>query len=134
MARRRPLFVRKVRADHPGVQVEVWPHDEARIGQQGTLTNVWALTGSRPTAVKQTEYEWLYLWAAVNPVTGESCAIITPTVNTALMSQHLKMIGEQVGPGRHVVLVLDRAGWPWPRRWRRPRTSRSCIFRRTRRS
>ena len=95
----------------PGVTTELWTQDEARVGQQGTLTNVWAPVGSRPTAVKQTEYEWLYRWAAVNPVTGESCAIVTPTVGTALMDQHLAMIGRQVGPTRHVVLVLDRAGW-----------------------
>lgn len=100
-----------MKADHPGVRVEIRTHDEARIGQQGTLTNVWAMRGSRPTAVKQTDYEWVYLWAAVNPVTGESCAILTPTVGTTVMNQHLKMIGEQVGPGRHAVLVLDRAGW-----------------------
>lgn len=100
-----------MKAAHPGVAVEVWTHDEARVGQQGTLTTVWALTGSRPTAVKQTEYEWIYLWAAVNPVSGESCAILTPTVNTELMNQHLAMISQQVGPTRHVVLVLDRAGW-----------------------
>lgn len=111
MARRRPPFVQSVKESHPGVSVEVWTQDEARIGQQGTLTSVWALRGSRPTAVKQSEYEWLYLWAAVNPVTGESCAIITPTVSTTLMNEHLKLIGAQVGPKRHVVLVLDRAGW-----------------------
>jgi len=61
--------------------------------------------------VRQSEYEWLYVWAAVNPVTGESCAMLTPTVGTELMNQHLKFISEQVGPGRHVVLILDRAGW-----------------------
>ena len=27
------------------------------------------------------------------------------------MNEHLRFISEQVGPGRHVVLVLDRAGW-----------------------
>jgi hypothetical protein len=32
-----------------------------RFGQQGTLTKVGTLTGSRPEAVKQTEYEWVYL-------------------------------------------------------------------------
>lgn len=100
-----------MKARHPGVAVEVWTQDEARIGQQGTLTSVWAPTGSRPTAVKQTEYEGLYLWAAVNPVTGESCAIITPTVSTTLMNEHLRQISSQAGPERHVVLVLDRAGW-----------------------
>jgi transposase len=96
---------------HPVRRVEVWFQDEARVGQQGTLTRVWAGRGSRPAAVKQTEYEWCYLWAAVNPVTGASSAMVTPTVNTALMNQHLRFIAREAGPGVHVVLVLDRAGW-----------------------
>lgn len=97
--------------DHPGKQVEVWFQDEARIGQQGTLTSVWAQTGSRPTAVKQTEYEWCYLFAAVNPLTGASSALVTPTVNTPYMNKHLEFISREVGPDKHVVLVLDQAGW-----------------------
>ena len=98
-------------AAHPGRRVEAWVQDEARIGQQGTLTRVWAETGSRPAAVKQTEYEWAYLFAAVNPLTGASSALIAPTVNTAYMSEHLRFIGQEAGPGAHVVLVLDQAGW-----------------------
>mgnify|MGYP006273848545 CR=1 FL=1 len=38
--------------------------DEARFGQQGTLTKKWARKGSRPTTVKQTKYQWVYLYAA----------------------------------------------------------------------
>jgi len=100
-----------VRDRHPHRRVEVWFQDEARLGQQGTLTSVWALTGTRPVAVKQTEYEWIYLYASVNPATGESVALLAPSVNTGTMDAHLRMIGEQVGPGRQVVLVLDGAGW-----------------------
>ncbi len=107
----RPLFVEAQRQKHPDKQVEVWFQDEARFGQQGTLTHVWAEKGSRPTAVKQTEYEWLYCFAAVDPLTGESCAILTPTVNTGYMNAHLKAISRQVGEHKHVVLVLDNAGW-----------------------
>ena len=61
--------------------------------------------------MKQTEYEWVYLFAAVNPLTGESSALLAPTVNTAYMNVHLRFISEQVGEHRHVVLVLDQAGW-----------------------
>jgi transposase len=96
---------------HPGKRVEVWVQDEARIGQQGTLTRVWAERGSRPTAVRQTEYEWAYLFAAVNPLTGVSSALITPTVNTHYMNKHLQFISREVGADAHVVLVLDQAGW-----------------------
>jgi transposase len=72
---------------------------------------VWAETGSRPEAVKQTEYEWVYLYAAINPMTGASSAMLAPTVNTAYMNEHLKFISRQVTPGAHAILVLDQAGW-----------------------
>jgi len=75
------------------------------------LTRRWALRGSRPTAIKQTEYEWVYVFAAVNPVTGDSSALLAPTVNTPYMNHHLRFISQQVGPEVHVVLVLDQAGW-----------------------
>lgn len=45
------------------VRVRVMWMDEVRIGQQGT-TAVSAPMGSRPTAVKQTKYDWVYLYAA----------------------------------------------------------------------
>ncbi len=72
---------------------------------------MWAETGSRPEAVRQTEYDWCYLYASVNPLTGVSSAMVAPTVNAAWMSEHLRMVGEAAGEGVHVVLVLDGAGW-----------------------
>jgi transposase len=108
---RNPLLIAEIQEQKPQKQVEVWFQDEARFGQQGTLTNVWAPTGSRPTAVKQTEYEWLYLFAAVNPVTGASSAMLAPTVNTDYMNEHLRFISKEAGPEKHVVLILDQAGW-----------------------
>lgn len=75
------------------------------------MTRVWAARGSSPRAVRQTEYKWGYIFGAVNPLTGASSALIAPTVNTALMSTHLRMIAEDAGDGVHVVLVLDGAGW-----------------------
>jgi len=61
--------------------------------------------------VRQTEYTWGYVFGAVNPLTGQSSALISPTVNTHLMSEHLRMICEEAGDDTHVVLVLDGAGW-----------------------
>lgn len=111
MGRGRPPFVEKVRQKHPDKRVAVWFQDEARIGQQGTLTRVWAERGSRPRAVRQTEYKWGYVFGAVDPLTGASSALIAPSVNTELMSHHLRMIAEEAGADVHVVLVLDGAGW-----------------------
>ena len=64
-------------APHGG-RVRTFFMDEARLGQQGTLTRVWAKAGSRPAAVRQTRYEWVYLYAAVEPATGESAALVGP--------------------------------------------------------
>lgn len=75
------------------------------------MTHVWAAKGSRPVVPLQNEYEWVYLYGAVNPQTGESCGRVLPWANTEMMQIHLDAISEQVGPDRHVVLVLDNAGW-----------------------
>ena len=81
------------------------------MGQQGTLTPVWAEKGSRPTVIKQTQYEWCDLLGAVNPATGTSSAMLAPTVNTDYMNALLRFISEEAGPDCHGVLVLDQAGW-----------------------
>ena len=98
-------------AEHPGKRIRWFVQDEARIGQQGTMTRVWAPTGSRPSAIRQTEYEWVYLWAAAEPATGASIAMITPTVNTDLMNQFLSGLSGELAADEHAVLVLDNAGW-----------------------
>ena len=111
MGPRGPPLVAQIQAQRPEKKVQVWFQDEARFGQQGTLTKVWAPRGSRPVVVKQTEYEWVYLFAAVNPLTGDSSSLLAPTVNTDYMNEHLRFISEQAGEDQHVVLVLDQAGW-----------------------
>ena len=85
--------------------------DEARFGQQGTITNIWAARGSRPTAVRQTKYEWCYLYAAVEPATGESAALIAPNVDTGTMNQFLKILNAERNANEHILLIMDGAGW-----------------------
>ena len=97
-------------APHGG-KVRVFFMDEARFGQQGTITDVWARRGSRPRAVRQTRYEWCYLYAAVEPATGRSAALIAPNVNTGTMNAFLAILDAERRPGEHFVLVMDRAGW-----------------------
>ena len=49
--------------------------DEARFGQHGTLTRVWAKVGSRPPAIRQTQYDYLYVFSAVCPETGDASGL-----------------------------------------------------------
>jgi transposase len=85
--------------------------DEARFGQKGVLTRLWAKTGSRPTALKQTQYDYLYVMGAVCPSTGESVALLTPYVNTQMMNLFLERFSASLGQDVHAVMILDRAGW-----------------------
>jgi transposase len=92
-------------------KVRVFFTDEARFGQQGTLTNKWARKGSRPTAVKQTRYEWVYLYAAVEPASGEAVALLMPVVNIATFETFLQELSAKLQPDEHAVLIMDQAGW-----------------------
>src|SRR4051812_46923678 len=94
-----------------GKPVEVWFLDEARVGQQGTLTRVWARRGTRPRAPRDRRYTWAYLFGAACPERAVGAALVLPYADTAATGLHLAEIGRAVAPGAHAVVVLDRAGW-----------------------
>ena len=75
------------------------------------MSRVWAPRGSRPVIPLQNEYDWVYLYGAVNPTTGASCALVLPWANSEMMQLHLDALSQQAGPDGHIVLVLDNAGW-----------------------
>jgi transposase len=85
--------------------------DEARFGQHGTLTRVWAQVGSRPPAIRQTQYDYLYVFSAVCPQTGAASGLIAPKINTDTMNIFLEQFTRELPEDVHAVMVLDRAGW-----------------------
>ena len=97
-----------------GKPIEIWWQDEARVGQQGTLTRVWAPRGSRPAIARDRRYTWAYLFGAVCPARGVGAGIVMPSVNLEAMSEHLKEISRNVMPGAHCLLQVDGAGWHRP--------------------
>ncbi len=94
-----------------GKRLEIWFQDEARIGQKGTLTRVWARRGSRPTGVREQRYAWTYLFGAVCPQRRVGAALVLPNANAWAMDRHLEEISLTVAPGAHAVVTLDQAGW-----------------------
>ena len=85
--------------------------DEARVGQQGSLTYIWAETGTRPRAPRDQRYDWAYLFGAVCPARGIGAALVLPYADAEAMNLHLAEIGRCVAPGAHAVVTLDGAGW-----------------------
>lgn len=91
--------------------VEIWFQDEARVGQKGSLTYVWAPVGSCPLMVRDNRHDSAYIFGAICPARGVGAAIITPTVNIQCMNLHLAEISTQVAPGTVAAIICDGAGW-----------------------
>ena len=66
--------------------------DEARVGQQGSLTYIWAPIGSRPRMVRDNRHDSAYLFGAICPARGVGAAIIMPAANAEAMTEHLNEI------------------------------------------
>lgn len=94
-----------------GKPIEIWFQDEARVGQKGTLTRVWAKRGSRPPALRDQRHGSVWLFGAVCPARGVGAGLVLPLINTEAMNLHLTEISFHVAPGAHAILVLDGAGW-----------------------
>jgi transposase len=106
-----PQRLEEVARSHPGKRLRVFFQDESRFGQQGTTTNVWAPKGSRPTAVRQTEYEYLWVIGAVCPITGQSEGLLSPRLNTDVINAFLREFSKTLGPEEHAVMIWDGAGF-----------------------
>ena len=91
--------------------VDIYFQDEARIGQKGMLTRVWARMGSRPRVFRDHRFGYCYLFSAICPASGTAVGHVADRANTWEMSRHLREIGGTTEPGRHALVILDGAGW-----------------------
>jgi transposase len=106
-----PRQLEKLACAHPGKRLRIYFQDEARFGQQGTTTRVWAKTGSRPTAVRQTAYQYVWVVAAVCPETGHSSGLITPRLDTRYINAFLQQLSQDLAPDEQAVMLWDGAGF-----------------------
>lgn len=72
---------------------------------------MWAKTGSRPRAVRQTQYDYLYVIGAACPQTGQSAGLLAPHLNTEVINLFLEQFARELASGVHAVLVWDQAGF-----------------------
>jgi transposase len=100
-----------IAGQHPDKEVQVWHQDEARFGQKGTLTRVWARRGSRPRRVRQDGRESLYVLTAVCAASGAAVGLVMPELNTAVVNLFLEELSRRLDPGAHAVLIWDNAGY-----------------------
>ena len=102
----------KIRADlPPGIAIELWWQDEARIGQKNKITRRWAKRGTRPRAPHDQRTKWAYIFGAICPAKGKAAGLVMPRCNTYAMNAHLAEISVAVDPHAHAVIIVDQAGW-----------------------
>ena len=97
----------EIQTQHPDRRLQVFHEDEAWLGQQGTLTQVWARTGSRPRAVRQTQYGFVYVLAATYAETGQAEGLIAPRLDTPIVNLFLAPLSATLEPDVQAVLVWD---------------------------
>ena len=95
----------------PAAPLEVWFQNEARVGQKGTLSRIWARKGDRPRIARDHRYRYRYLFGAACGALGKAVGLVAERANTAAMNAHLAAIAAAVTEGSHGVVVLDQAGW-----------------------
>jgi hypothetical protein len=87
-----------------------------RVGQKGRTCHRWYERGIRPPGLADRRFDRLYLFAACRPGTDQAFALALPEATTASMGLSLERFAQELEPGVHAALVLDRAGWHVSRR------------------
>lgn len=106
-----PEEVEKLKEELNHNKIEVWWQDESRVGQQGSLSRVWAAKGTRPRVVRQRQFLNTYIFGACCPGKDKGCALILPECHTGMMQLHLEEISKNVEDRYHAIVMMDRASW-----------------------
>jgi len=106
-----PRELSKAEKKHPDKRIRVYFQDEARFGQQGSMTRVWAPKGSRPRVVRQTEYEYVWVIGAVCPETGRAEGLLSPRLNVDVINVFLSEFSVRLPEDEHAVMIWDGAGF-----------------------
>jgi hypothetical protein len=71
----------------------------------------WFTRGQRPPGLCDQRYTWAHLFAAVQPATGQSFALVLPEVSTTAMQAFLDRFSKTLAADEHAAMVVDQAGW-----------------------
>jgi transposase len=82
--------------------------DEARFGLISWHRRRYCPKGFRPPYVVRRAYEWTYLYAALDPTSGESFSLYLPGMDGLCFQTFLERLGAAYAD-HHLVVVLDGA-------------------------
>ena len=88
--------------------MKVFAFDEARFGLINWHRRRYCPKGFRPPYMVRRSYEWTYLYAAVDPTTGETFCLYLPGMDAGSLEIFLKELSKSY-PNHHLLIVLDGA-------------------------
>jgi len=94
----------------PEAQIRLMFEDEAGFGRINEPSYCWAPSGVRPIVPCQMVREFVQVYGAIDPVSGDDCFIIAPKCDTACMNAFLAELSKHLGKN-YALLCLDNAGW-----------------------
>jgi hypothetical protein len=101
---------RKLRRHAEGRGVaRVVAFDEGRFGLKCWFRRCWCTFGHRPPWIVNDRYEWVWVYIAVTPTTGECCCLLLPHVDTICLNRFLATVREE-WPDERIGIVLDGSG------------------------
>lgn len=105
--------VQEMQNAYPEAEVELWCEDEHRLGLKPVIRRIYVPEGQVPIAHVNWKFEWLWLYAFVHPKSGETSWWILPYVNPKIFNKVWEdfRIEFELGANKHILLVVDRAGW-----------------------
>lgn len=92
-------------------RVDIWFEDETRVGQQGSLTRIWAEKGTRPRIPRQQQFLYEYIFGAVCPQKEKAIGLVLPYVCTESVQLLVNEISKETPQGHIAVIILDGAGF-----------------------
>jgi len=94
----------------PGAKVRLFFQDEASFGRINEPSACWAPDNTRPIVPCQMIREHMYVFGAVDPISGDDYYIISPACNTRWMNVFLHELSNHIGID-YALVCLDQAGW-----------------------
>jgi transposase len=82
--------------------------DEGRFGLKSCFKRRWCPKGVRPPWIVEEKYEWLWLYAAVEPTTGNAFFLLLPDTSGDCFQLFLEHLQSEL-KGEEVKIVLDNA-------------------------
>jgi len=94
----------------PESKIRVMFTDEAIFGRISGLSRCWAPIGVRPVVPSAKVREYIYVYGAVEPESGDDCFLIMPKCNTKMTNIFLDELSKKFCRD-YILLGTDNASW-----------------------